>query len=702
VTKRALFLLLFFCPFFLHPFAIAKSDAASASRPPLIPQPREFENRPDVKLAGGVWISASHADRDDAFAAKDLTDALAERGVREKASPSATHIYLLHDSEIAAKRILQHEGISLDEAAQPEGYVLVTGARAVYVIAHSSTGIFYGVQTVKQLVTQVGGEFALRGCKVRDWPAMRYRGVHDDLSRGPVPTLEFQKKQIHTFAAYKLNVYSPYFEHTMQYASNPLPGLPGGSMTRDEAKELVSYAAQYHVMIVPEQEAFGHLHHVLRWQQYAPLAEVQSGSVLTPGQQGSMQLITQWFDELASIYPAPFLHIGADETFELGRGQTSSDVNSRGLGAVYIDFLTKIHASLQPLHRRLLFWGDVAMNEPALVTKLPKDMIAVAWHYEPEPNGFVRWLDPYTRAGMETWVAPGVNNWNRVYPNNDVALGNIQGFVAAGQTAGSTGMLNTIWDDDGEGLFLEDWYGILFGAAASWQQGTSDIAQYQQSYGAVFHGDASGKVDEAQRALIAAHLVLKKAGLEDARNLYFWIDPWSVEGEKIGAKLLPVSEEVRTDAERALTLLAQARGTASLREQDALAAIELGARRIDFLAFRFQIANEMETKYRGIYQQQQNPDARRQINNTLLHISSANGLCQDLRDGYGYLRSTYQDVWLKENRPYFLNNVLAQYDMAMAQWIDRGNKFRDARTHWNELHTLPAPEEMGMQPAKSN
>jgi len=160
------------------------------------------------------------------------------------------------------------------------------------------------------------------------------------------------------------------------------------------------------------------------------------------------------------------------------------------------------------------------MNEPALVTKLPKDMIAVAWHYEPEPNGFVRWLDPYTRAGMETWVAPGVNNWNRVYPNNDVALGNIQGFVAAGQTAGSTGMLNTIWDDDGEGLFLEDWYGILFGAAASWQQGTSDIAQYQQSYGAVFHGDASGKVDEAQRALIAAHLVLKKAGLEDARDLY--------------------------------------------------------------------------------------------------------------------------------------------------------------------------------------
>ena len=44
---------------------------------------------------------------------------------------------------------------------------------------------------------------------------MRYRGFHDDLSRGPVPTLEFQKKELRTFAAYKINVYSPYFEHTL-------------------------------------------------------------------------------------------------------------------------------------------------------------------------------------------------------------------------------------------------------------------------------------------------------------------------------------------------------------------------------------------------------------------------------------------------------------------------------------------------------
>ena len=130
---------------------------------------------------------------------------------------------------------------------------------------------------------------------IKDWPAMRYRGISDDLSRGPFPTLEFQKRQIRTLAAYKLNVYSPYFENTLQYPSNPVPGLDGGSMTPAEARELVAYAQRYHVVVVPEQEAFGHLHHVLKYEQYAPLAETPMGNVLAPGQPGSLDLIDQWF-----------------------------------------------------------------------------------------------------------------------------------------------------------------------------------------------------------------------------------------------------------------------------------------------------------------------------------------------------------------------------------------------------------------------
>jgi hypothetical protein len=338
----------------------------------------------------------------------------------------------------------------------------------------------------------------LQKALIRDWPAMRYRGISDDLSRGPIPTLDFQKRQIRTLAAYKINLYSPYFENTLQYLSDPAPGLPGGSMSREDVRELVDYARLYHVTIVPEQEAFGHLHHVLKYEQYAPLAETSMGSVLAPGQPGSPALIGQWFKEIAAMFPSPFLHIGADETADLGKGQTQNAVDARGLGAVYVDFLSQVHDTLSPLHRRLLFWGDIAMHDPSEVKRLPKDMVAVAWTYHPEPNGFAPWLKPYVDAGMETWVAPGVNNWSRVYPDNNYALGNIQGFVRDGQAAHSTGMLNTIWNDDGEGLFLSDWYGVLFGAAAGWQSGSSDLAQFQDAYGSLFHGDMTGNIDKAK------------------------------------------------------------------------------------------------------------------------------------------------------------------------------------------------------------
>jgi len=83
--------------------------------------------------------------------------------------------------------------------------------------------------------------------RIPDWPAMRYRGLDDYLSRGPVPTLEFQKRQIRTFAAYELNVYSPYFEHTLAYRSNPLIAPPVGAITSEQVAELVAYAKQYHI-----------------------------------------------------------------------------------------------------------------------------------------------------------------------------------------------------------------------------------------------------------------------------------------------------------------------------------------------------------------------------------------------------------------------------------------------------------------------
>ena len=319
---------------------------------------------------------------------------------------------------------------------------------------------------------------------VRDWPAMRYRGIDDDLSRGPFPTLDFQKHQIRVFASFKINIYSPYFEHTLLYPDHPLAAPPGSSLTPAEAAELVAYARQYHVTIVPEQEAFGHLHHVLKWELYQDVAETPHGYVLAPGQPGTLPLIKDWFTQIAQEFPSPFIHIGADETFDLGAGpHAAMRSQQQGYGPVYVAFLKQIHDELAPLNRRLLFWGDIGDANPDAVAGLPKDMIAVPWNYW-DTTGFDKLIEPFAKNGIETWVAPGDANWNEVYPVAKTALWNIQGFIRDGQRLGSTGALTTVWNDDGEGLFNMDWYGVLFGAVAAWQPGESSIADYQDAYGA--------------------------------------------------------------------------------------------------------------------------------------------------------------------------------------------------------------------------
>jgi hexosaminidase len=675
--------------------SINTTAAQQISGAQLVPAPHEYSSDGVIPLDRGATVSAE-SDPDVRFAAKDLTDWLQQLEIPAAHGHSSASIQLLLSSSSRAQRLLAKSNVRIDPAMHDEGYAIVPVPKGIAVIADTPTGVFYGAQTVKQMILSRGSSAKLQVATIRDWPAMRYRGLSDDLSRGPLPTLEFQKRQIRTLAAYKLNVYSPYFENTLQYPSNPVPGLNGGSMTPEETRELVAYARSYHITVIPEQEAFGHLHHVLKYEQYAPLAETPMGSVLAPDQSGSLDLIGEWFKEIAAIFPGPFLHIGADETADLGKGQTHAAVEANGLGPVYINFLLQVHDKLAPLNRRLLFWGDIAMNDPAEVKRLPKDMIAVAWTYSPEDNGFMRWLSPYTDAGMETWVAPGVNNWSRVYPDNDFALRNIQGFVRDGQAARSTGMLNTVWNDDGEGLFQSDWYGVLFGAAAAWQLGSSDTAKFQNAYGSVFHGDDTGSINQAQRELIAIYQMLDRANLNESTDALYWLDPWTAEGQTVSVTLRPLLHDMRLHAERAITLLAQARSARPLRENDALDALELGARRLDFIGQKFETADLIGSLYDQMYKWQSDGQNAKQINGLFHTISSTNGLCEDMRDGYSYARVKYSDLWMRENRPYWLPNVLVRYDLATQLWVQRSAAFRAAQVTWRTQHRLPPPAELGI------
>ncbi len=666
----------------------------------LLPAPREAHFGATADLPARIVVLVPGRAPDDEFAARDLEEAL------KQLPPGGSRygiyrIELLRTTSLEAKDVLRRNKLVFAPAMQSQGYALVIGKREAYIVGFTGSGVFYGVQTFKQLLPLPGEPRELPTGTVRDWPAMQFRGISDDLSRGPFPTLAFQEHQIRIFASFKLNIYSPYFENTLLYPDQPLPAPPGGALTPAQAKELVAYARQYHITILPDQEAFGHLHQVLKWELYQDVAETPQGYVLAPGQPGTLPLIKDWFTQIAKEFPSPFILIGGDETFDLGVGRTREQVEQQGYSQVYAGFLTQIDDALAPLHKRLLFWGDIADKDPGAISSLPKDMIAVPWNYS-DSTDFAKLIEPFAKAGMETWVAPGDSNWREVYPLDMKALWNIQGFIAAGQRLGSTGALTTVWNDDGEGLFNMDWYGVLFGAVAAWQPGESSIADYQDAYGPVFHGDLSGKIDIAEKELMAAQGELADAATGMSSDTLFWLDPWSATGQEVSAKLLPVAPELRLHAEQAIVLLDQARQqNPNLREPDALTAMDLGARRLDFIGLKFELAQEIVSSYAQALAQQHDKTRDQATEILLSEISGSSGRCQDLRNGYSALKAEYSQVWLSENRPYWLNNVTVRYDLAIQRWQRRGERFRIAMHGWQDGQNLPAAASLGLPSASA-
>jgi hypothetical protein len=207
-------------------------------------------------------------------------------------------------------------------------------------------------------------------------------------------------------------------------------------------------------------------------------------------------------------------------------------------------------------------------------------------------------------------------------------------------------------------------------------------------------------VNEAEEELMAAYAALDEAHTGLVSDDLFWLDPWSTQGQAISTKILPVAVELRTHAERAIVLIAQARMTNQhLKEEDALTAMDMGARRLDLIGMKFELSQEIADTYAKAVAQQHDKTQRKEARNVLDEISSMFGRCQDLRDAYSAIKGEYSQVWLSENRPYWLNNVTVRYDLAIETWQRRGDLFVAGIRTWDSGKDLPAAESLGLPAA---
>ena len=283
---------------------------AQSPKVQVIPAPKQ------LTLGDGVFAMnrdtrvslADNRSAEDRFAAQDFIDDVgATADLRLAIGNSRRQILIGRIDNARIAEELKQASLDVPPTLNDEGYVILADPHQVIVAGKTAAGTFYGLQTLKQLVRGEGASAFIPSVKIVDWPTMRWRGVSDDISRGPVPTVDYIKRQLRTFAYFKLNMHSFYMEHTFASETHPLIGPEGGSLTPAEIRELVAYARKYHIELVPEQQTFGHLHKALRLEKYAELAETPYGDVLSPQQPGSYKLIADWYRRAERTFPGPVL-----------------------------------------------------------------------------------------------------------------------------------------------------------------------------------------------------------------------------------------------------------------------------------------------------------------------------------------------------------------------------------------------------------
>lgn len=395
-----------------------------------------------------------------------------------------------------------------------EGYVLQITPKQIKLLAQTETGMFYGIQTLVQIIKSVGTNMSLPCLTIYDKPDFAIRGWQDDISRGPIPNLDFLKNEIKIMAGYKLNYFTLYTEHVFKYHSHP-DIAPENGISREEIEELIAYAKQYHVTLIGNQQSFGHMEKIIAKPAYASLGEKQH--ILSPANEGSYKLLEDMYNEIAPAYASEYFNINCDETFGLGEEQSKAMADSMGLPNLYAYHINRLNRLLKKHHKRILMWADIAGNHPEIIPQLPKDIILLPWAYDAAEN-FDAMLEPIAKSGHEFWVAPGVSCWSNTFPNTFAAQKNIFNLIRDGKKHGANGVLNTTWDDDGSNFFSNNWQGLIWGAALSWNapKGYKDKANwpnemeqtwtaFNKSYDQQFWGTKQGSISAVQNELGALH-----------------------------------------------------------------------------------------------------------------------------------------------------------------------------------------------------
>lgn len=385
-----------------------------------------------------------------------------------------------------------------------ESYELVVAKESVRVTGDGAPGLFYGIQTLLQLVRQCG--LRLPCCAIRDRPAFATRGFYLDVTRGRVPRLETLFRLADTLAHLKINQLQLYVEHVFDFAFDPAIGAGCDPLTAGDILALDRHCRERHIALVPSLACFGHMGRVLSLSRYRRLAEIEwpardwehvrwiqrlRGATIDPCLPGSQRLLRRMLGDFLPLFSAGAFNMCGDETYDLGRGRNAALVKRRGVGELYLRHIRFMRREAEKRGKRLMFWGDVMLHHPETIPEIPRDCTVLDWGYDRHTDfdKIRRFID----AGLAACACPATRGYRVVFNEVEEARANIAGYARTGLRAGAAGLLTTDWGDMGHfNMPACSAHGLALGAAMAWNPRADEDRTFDRAFSLHFFGDRDG------------------------------------------------------------------------------------------------------------------------------------------------------------------------------------------------------------------
>ncbi|MDT8389956.1 MAG: family 20 glycosylhydrolase [Lentisphaeria bacterium] len=354
-------------------------------------------------------------------------------------------------------------------------------------------------------------------------------GIMLDCSRNAVMTVDHVQRWLRQLSLLGYNMVMLYTEDTYALPGEPYFGYQRGAYSAAELKAIDDYAALLGIEIVPCIQTLGHLEKILRYGAYNTIRD--TGSVMLVGESSTYELIEKMVSHWKSVCRTDRIHLGMDETHDLGRGRYLDKHGYRHGFDLFNEHLARVVKICEKHGLKPIIWSDMYFRlgcesglyydketviPDAVAEKVPRPVDLVYWdYYHGDKAFYLDWIARHRQLGKEPLMGSGIWTWNRYWYDHTTTARNAGPCIEACKESRLAEIFFTMWGDNGAYCDHDSAFaGMVFCAEKAYNDKEPDADRLEKRFGAVCGGS------------YAAHLLASGLhGAPDMPNPNMWDDP---------------------------------------------------------------------------------------------------------------------------------------------------------------------------------